>query len=98
MPEKPWRKSEAEEGKGGRGWVNTIVLAALALAVAVVTLVVLVPREQWANLWRNLPDRWETLRALLRGEEVRQTEPEPLVSPTSPPAELLVTTPPPGGP
>lgn len=98
MPEKPWRKSEPEERKRGRGWVNAIVLVALALAVAVVTLVVLVPREQWENLWRNLPDRWETLRALLRGEEIRQTEPEPLVSPTSPPAEPLVATPTPGGP
>jgi hypothetical protein len=87
MPEKPWRKSEPEEGKRGRGWVNAIVLVALALAVAVVTLVVLVPREQWENLWRNLPDRWETLRALLRGEEIRQIEPEPLVSPTSLPTE-----------
>lgn len=98
MPEKPWRKSEAEEGKRGRGWINAIVLVALALAVAVVTLVVLVPREQWENLWRNLPDRWETLRALLRGEEIRQTEPEPLVSPTMSPAEPPVTTPSPGGP
>jgi hypothetical protein len=97
MPEKPWRKSEPEERKRGRGWVNTIVLAALALAVAVVTLVVLVPREQLENLWRNLPARWEALRALLRGEGVKQTEPEPLASPTSPPAELLVT-PSPGGP
>jgi hypothetical protein len=81
MPEKPWRRSEPEQGKGGRGWVNAIVLVALALAVAVVALVVLVPREHWENLWRNLPGQLEALRALLRGEGIRQTEPEPLVSP-----------------
>lgn len=46
MPEKPWRKSKAEEGEHGRDWGNAIVLVALVLAVAVVTLVVLVPREQ----------------------------------------------------
>ena len=82
MPEKPWRRSEAEEGNGGRGWVNAIVLVSLALAVAVVALAVLVPREHWENLWRNLPAQWEALRALLRVEVVRQTEPEPLASPS----------------
>ena len=82
MPEKPWRRSEAEEGNGGRGWVNAIVLVALALAVAAVALVVLVPREHWENLRRNLPDQLEALRALLRGEGIRQTEPEPLATPS----------------
>jgi len=89
---RPWKKGEAAESQAGKGgWVNGAVLIALIVAVAVVAAMVMVPPEQWQSLRRNLPARWEALRALLRGERPGREELLPLASPTPPSPTPAVT-------
>ena len=94
MPAKPWKRDEAaERSQAGRtGWVNAVVLIALVVAVAAAAVTRLVPPGQWENLRRELPARWEALRALLRGEDPGHRDLVPLASPT-PPAPTLTVAP-----
>ena len=85
MPTKSWKKKveatkRSQAGRGG--WVNGAVLVVLIVAVMVVTAKVMVPPGRWENLWRDLPARWEALRALLHGEGPGRRDPVPLGSPT----------------